>query len=241
MIPSTERQRHAASAGFHEASRDEEMLHQFRAAIVAIARVALAVTLHELWILVLEVKRRHELAGSQNAERLLGISVEAGHLSAGIDIAPESVHGGQQRATIGEAIKRDAVEDHVVLARALVDLKRRVGRTEEASHAVVRPRHMPHLRRKSNERWNRRITRALELRKQRTHRRPAAQRLITIHVARVALEGFVTIFHADHRADDRAFIHHLGEARQMFANLDARNVRRDGSELPAHFAGRVGL
>ena len=44
MIPAAEGERHAARAGLDEAASREEVLHQFRSAVIAVLRISFAVT-----------------------------------------------------------------------------------------------------------------------------------------------------------------------------------------------------
>ena len=90
---------------------------------------------------------------------------------------------------------------------------------------------MPHFRRQPNGGGNGRIGGTLKLCQQSPHRRPASRRLIPVQATGVSLEGLVTVFHAHHRPDQRASIHHLGHPRQMLANLQPRHRRGDRIEF----------
>ena len=46
---------------------------------------------------------------------------------------------------------------------------------------------------------------------------------------------------ADHRADDRKFVHHLGELWEQFADLDAIDIGGYWFELSANFGGGIHL
>ena len=90
---------------------------------------------------------------------------------------------------------------------------------------------MPHLRRQPDRGGNGRIGRTLKFSQQSPHCRPASWRLIPVQSTCVGLEGLVTVFHAHHRPDQRASIHHLGHPRQMLANLQPRHRRGDRIEF----------
>ena len=46
---------------------------------------------------------------------------------------------------------------------------------------------------------------------------------------------------ADHRADDRKFVHHSGELREKFTDLDAVDIGGNRFELSANFGGGIHL
>src|SRR5438874_8151604 len=96
MIPPAERQRHASCACFNQPPREQEMLHQLRAAIVAVLRITFAVTRADLRIFFLNIERFDELARSQHSERLLIESIQAIHQAALIHIAAELAESAQQ-------------------------------------------------------------------------------------------------------------------------------------------------
>src|SRR5882724_1408435 len=91
MIPAAERERDAPRAGFHQAPRDQEMLHQLWPAIVAVFRITLAVTRANFWILLLDIERFNQLAGCEHPKRLLIESVEAIHQPALVHVTAELV------------------------------------------------------------------------------------------------------------------------------------------------------
>ena len=142
MIPAAEREGHAAGARFDKPARDEKMFHQFRAAVIAIARNALAVTFDQFRIFFREVQSLDQFARGEHPERLLIERVESFHQTAGINIATEAIEAGKQRAAIRQSIESDAVEHHVGFA-GVERLERRVGRPEKTGHARVSPFHVP--------------------------------------------------------------------------------------------------
>src|SRR5687767_11221404 len=118
MIPAAEGERDAAGTGFDEAPRNEEMFHQLRAAIVAVLRIALAVAGANLLVLLLDVECIEQPARSEDSEGLFVEGVEAAHHAAAVDVAAELVEVGEQVPAVREAVERDAVQNHVVLAAA---------------------------------------------------------------------------------------------------------------------------
>ena len=49
-----------------------------------------------------------------------------------------------------------------------------------------------------------------------------------------ALVKIVTALGVHHGADDGELVHHAGHSRKLFANLNPRDVGRDGIEFPAY-------
>src|SRR5213083_2096475 len=119
MVPATERQRYAQSAGFDQPPRNEKMLHQFRAAIVTVFGIAFAITFHDTLVFFLEIERFKKFAGGQHTEGLFVERIESFHQSAGIHIATKIVKSSQQGLAVRQTVERDAVEDHVGLAGAV--------------------------------------------------------------------------------------------------------------------------
>ena len=82
----------------------------------------------------------------------------------------------------------------------------------------------------------------LKFRDRRSDARPTAGR----HVAAAGAAGethhrIVRPLGSDDRADEGEFVRHLRHARQLLADLNAGDVRFDGTELAAVFGGCVGL
>ena len=216
------------------------MLHELRAAVVAVLRVALAVTRADLRVFLIEIEGFEHLARREHPEGLLRKTVEAVHQAAAVHVATEVIEAREQALAVVEAVERDAVEDHVVLARA-GRAEGRVTHAEEAGLARVRPTHLAHLRREAEERRDGRVGRALQLREHGAERGPAAGRLVAREPPRLALEGVVVVNRADHRADEDELVHDGSGAREQLADLDAGDVRRDGFQLAANLARRVHL
>src|SRR5262245_36539513 len=109
MVPPTECERHTAGTRFDEPARHQKMLHEFWTAIVAILRIALSIALAHFLVLLFDVERFKQFAGSQDAESLLIESVKPFHHSACINIAPELIEAGEESLAIGEPVKRHAI------------------------------------------------------------------------------------------------------------------------------------
>src|SRR6266699_6246389 len=107
------------------------MLHQFRAAIVTVFGIALAITFHDTLVFLLQIERFKKFAGSQHAEGLFVERIESLHQSARIHIATKIVKSSEQGLAVRQTVERDAVEDHVGLARA-VGLERGMRDAKEA-------------------------------------------------------------------------------------------------------------
>src|SRR5215831_7971891 len=71
MIPPAEGERDASSPGLDQAAGDEEMFHQLRTAVIAVARIALAVAGAHLRVFAFDIQRFEQPARGQNAEGLL--------------------------------------------------------------------------------------------------------------------------------------------------------------------------
>src|SRR5688572_9301682 len=99
------------------------MFHQLRAAIIAILRVALAVSFADALVFLLDVEGLKQLAGGENAKGLFVEGIEAAHHAAAVDVATKLVEVCEEIPAICEAVERDAVENHVVLATAFVRLE----------------------------------------------------------------------------------------------------------------------
>ncbi len=241
MIPAAEGHGDATRARFHEAPRGEEMAHQFRAAVITILRVALAVTFDGARVFFAHVEGIEELARSQHAKGLLIEGVQAAHHSAGVHVAAEFVEAGQERPAVGEAFEGHAVERHVFGGAAFIRFKGRVGHAEKAGLAGARPFHVPHFGSEADEGRHGRIDGTLQLADDGAHRGPPAGRLVFEEAAGEALEGVVPVVAIRHGADQRAAIHHLGEARQMLGDLETRNIGGDGLEFAADLGRRIHL
>ena len=182
-----------------------------------------------------------QLRAGEHVEGLLVEHVHATHQTRGVEIAAQVVKTGEQRLAIPQAVERDAIEGHVVRAAAAIRLKRSMRHAEESGISRARPFHVAHLRREAHERRHRRIGCALQLRNDRTQRRPAAGRLLLGIAPGQALEGIVAAVTIGQGADDGAFVHHLRETRHLLGDLNARNVRGDRFEFAPDFARRVRL
>src|SRR5687767_2491249 len=122
MIPPAESESHATRARFNEAPGHEKMFHQLGTAVVAVLRVTLAVAGANLLVLLLDVERIEQPARSKDAEGLFVEGVKAAHHAAAVDVAAELVEVREQVSAVREAVQRDAVQNHVVLAAAFVRL-----------------------------------------------------------------------------------------------------------------------
>src|SRR5437870_13777355 len=149
MVPAAKRQRYAPGAGFDQPPSNEKMLHQFRAAIVTVFRIAFAITFHDTLVFLLQIERLEKFAGGQYAEGLFVERIESFHQSAGIHIATKIVKPGQQRLAVRQTVERHAVQYHVSLASA-VGLERGMRYAQETGLAWVGPFHVTHLRRQTN-------------------------------------------------------------------------------------------
>src|SRR6185436_14183846 len=109
-----------------QAPGDKEVLHQLRAAIVAVLGIAFAVTLADFLVFLLHVEGVEQLAGSEYAEGLLVEGVKAFHHAAAVDLAAEIIETGKEGLAVGKAIKGDPVQDHILFASAFVGLEWRV-------------------------------------------------------------------------------------------------------------------
>ena len=241
VVPTAEGQRDAAGAGLDEATGGEELLHQLRTSVVAVARIPLAVALDDLRVLFPEVERVGQLAGGEDAEGLLVEGVEPVHHSGRIGLAPEGVDAGEQRPPIGKTIERQALQHHVFGSAALVGLERCVTDAEETGLAVLGPRGVAHLRCEPDERRDGRIHRAIELRQHRPERRPTAGRHVLVVAAGDALDGVVVAVAAHDGSDDGILVRELREPRKVLADLDAGDVGGDGFEFAADLRRGVHL
>ena len=160
MIPAAEGQRHAPRARLDEPPRDKHVLHQFRSTVVAVLRIALAVARADFRVFLFDVEGVQHLARGEQVDRLLVERVHAFHQTAVVHGVPELVEIIAQRLAVAQAVHRDAVEHHVVHARA-VRLEGRVGNPEETRLARVRPAHLAHLRRHADKRRHRAVYRPL--------------------------------------------------------------------------------
>ena len=93
----------------------------------------------------------------------------------------------------------------------------------EPRYTAATPTHWPHVRQ------HRTITRIAE------HRRRLVPR------EQIVVRDSMLAERRGHRADDREMLCDLRRARKMFADFDARNVRGDRPERPAHLQRHVGL
>ena len=177
MVPATERQRYAPGARFDQPARHKKMLHQFRAAIVTVFRIAFAITFHDTLVFLLQIERFQKFAGGQHAEGPFVERIESFHQSARIHIATKIVKPSQQRLAVRQTVERDAVEDHVGVARA-VGLERGMRNAKKTGLAGVGPFHVTHLRRQANKRRHCFVHRPLKFRDDRPQRRPTTRRLI---------------------------------------------------------------
>jgi len=101
---------------------------------------------------------------------------------------------------------------------------------------------MDHFGRQTDIRWHRRIDRALQLRHERSERRPTALRFGALAVpASQAHVAGVIIWTTHDRANRHQLVHDASQFRQMLANLDARDGRADRPEFAAHFHRRFRL
>src|SRR2546422_10429238 len=108
------------------------MLHHLRAAVVAVLRIALPVSLTDFLVFFLDIERVEQVARSKYAEGLLVESIQPFHHAAAVDLAPEIIEAGEQGLAICQAIQGYAVEDHVLLPGAFVRLEGSVAGTEKA-------------------------------------------------------------------------------------------------------------
>ena len=163
MVPAAEGEGDTARAGLDQSAGDEHMFHQLRTPIVAILRVAFAIAVADFCVFFFEVQGIEKLAGSEDAKGLFIESIQRFHHAAAVEIATKLIEAGEQRSAISEAIKRDAIQHHVVLAAAFIWLERRMGHSQKAGHAVVRPFHMAHFRGEADEWRDRSVHRAVKL------------------------------------------------------------------------------
>ncbi len=216
------------------------MFHQLRPAVVAVFWIALAVTFHDTFVFLRKIKCLDQFARREHAEGLLVESVKAIHQTARIHGAAEIIETREQIAAVGETVKRDAVEDHVVLARA-GRFEGRIGHPQKTRLTRVRPFHVAHFRRQPDERRDGGIDRPLQFRHRRAETGPAAGRRIFVIATGQTLHRVMVAVGPDDGADERAFVHQPGDFRQMLANLDVLDAGGDRLELPTHFARRVHL
>ncbi len=229
------------SAGLDQPPGHQEVLHQFRAAVVAIARVPFAVALANARVFLADVQSFHQPAGGEHAKGLLVEAVEPAHHAGRVGVAAEAIEAGQQGLAVAQAVERDAVEHHVGLALA-VGLERGMGHAQKAGLAVVGPFHVSHLGRQADERRHRRMRRAIDFRQHRAQGGPAAGGLrAAAAMAGDALEGVVGAAGADDRADGDQLVHQAGDPRKMLADFDAAHVGFDRLELAADFRGGLHL
>ena len=113
--------------------------------------------------------------------------------------------------------------------------------TEKSRNPIVRPGHMPHFWRHADESWDGGIHRALKLGENRAHAGPATGWFVPLMASGQTLKSIMTIQCADHGTNKGEFIHLLGQKRQVFTDLDAGHVGRDGVEFATYLRWRFHL
>src|SRR5678816_1358114 len=105
MIPTAKRDRYAARTRLNEPSRCEKMLHQFRPAIIAVLRIALAVTLDDARVLLRHIQGFEKFARSQHPKSLSVKSIQSFHRPACVYITPELVAALEQGAPVRQSLE----------------------------------------------------------------------------------------------------------------------------------------
>ena len=241
-VPAAIAQAHHADAGLDEPPRDQQVVVAGRGAVILeLVWLAVAIRLADFRILLRQVERLEKPATGQHVERPLPEGIHPLHDAAGVDVAAEAVNAREQAAAVGEPLEWDRLERHVLDVGA-IGLEWREGRSEEAGHAGIGPRHVLCAGCEADEGGHRRVDRPAELGDARTDRGPSADRLEAIlRPARHALKPGVARLASDHGADDRKLVHASRQLRKDLADLQARDVCVDRPKLAADLAGGIRL
>ena len=211
------------------------MFQVARGAVAVVVRVAVAVALAGLRVFARDVQGRGQLAGREHVQGLLRKGVVALHRAAGIHVAAEPVHFGEQLLAVLQSLDADAAERQVGLAVG-VGRKCPIGRAEKARVPRRAVGRMAGWRRQAHERRNARSSGPLQFGQRRTDRRPAAGGLLADRSSGVADKRVVV---AAGRAIDRAerhqFVHDPRQPGQVLADLDAGHAGRNRPEIAANF------
>jgi len=156
------------------------------------------------------------------------------------DVAAGSIEAGQEGPAVAQSLHGDVAE-HQVRHAVGVGLERRVARPRKpgwpgSAQALVfifgdRPTNA----------GTDGLVGPSSLDTHRAQGRPAPRRLRIVGSAGHALEGGVMPFGPDDRANDGQPVHAGSDPRQVFANVDAGNIRPDRLELAADLRRGIGL
>ena len=141
-----------------------------------------------------------------------------------------------------ETVERDALEHHVFglrrLALATHQAERSVRHSQEPTVARVAPGRVARLVEHAEVGGHAAVDRTLKFGNPGAHRRPASGR-IGVLLAGHRLHGIVRATGAHNGADGNESLHHRGDSRKQFANLDAGNRGLDGPQLAANLRRRI--
>ncbi len=157
-----------------------------------------------------------------------------------LEAPTEVVHLIEQGASPTESVERDACLGQIDGLAAIRGVGG-VGEAEVAGVAGIAPAGLAGLGREADERRDRRIDRAVQVRDDRPERRPSLALEGRLGVAGETLIRRVLVAAADDRTDHGHPVHQAGESGHVLAEVDAGHVRRNRLELAADLGGGVRL
>jgi hypothetical protein len=115
-IPLAVVHRHHAAAGFDQPAGEQKALRHARGAVAVdvFGFVAGSVASDGSRVFLRQVESIDQARRRENVERLLAHRIEPVEAAGTVDVAPQPIDAGQQRAAIAEASGRDALQHHVV-------------------------------------------------------------------------------------------------------------------------------
>ncbi len=162
------------------------------------------------------------------------------HRPGGIKLAAHAIETLQQSLAVGKSIHRDAPQHHI-LTRRTHGSKGGQGRSEKTGARLV-VRTMCAGIAQTNERRRGRINHALEFRHRGAELWPTAGGSRLAWMMSVEnLTGIVLALVADQRADYDQLFHDPRQPGKRFADLDARDIRRNRLPGPGNFFRRLRL
>ena len=228
----------AANAGFDETAGHQQLVVPERSAVALMPRRAVAVTFADGARFLLQIKGVHQTVRRQHLEGLPIRNIHPFH-RCGIERAPQLIDRFEQVPTATEFILRQFAQAHEI-DLIVLDLGAGMRGTCDAGPRNVVGA-MLHRREQIDVGGDDRIGSAEHFRDDGAQVRLAFAARDVHAVAGRRLEAGMLVAQADNGADDCEFVHHAGEARQVFAHLDAGYARRNWPEFAANLVGGVGL
>ena len=222
-IPAAPTQGHESGACLHNTAGGAEALH------VAIPGGHLIFG-QPPRVFLLEIQGIEQAVAGDDAESLFVKFIEADHLLAIIDVAPELIEAVEQLTAIAQSVGGHAVEGKVLLTLA-ARRKGLVRRAEKAWSRVALAQ--GNVGRRAVEAF------AFHLGHHRTNAWPAAAWLWTAAlVASHAMKRVVIVDLPDGRSDGRTFVPHLRQLWKIFTDTHPGNTGGNGVKLAAIFQRR---